>query len=937
MKKIRAFFSRLVFAENLPLNAKMFNVICMLGMGTLFMSTLSRMVMRYNRPLLFVLFGTMITTFILLLICNYFRLYTTGLWVALVGLCDVLFPMALFALGGVTGGMASYFVMSIALIFLSFRGRTCAIFLITHVVWVIVCYFLSYRFSALVRPLRESHVYFDNVQALLISGFFIGAVIKFQTKIYLDEKRRADAAASGLFRQDKLLHAVNDAATILLTPDDKKFEDALRDGMEMMARCVDVDRIHVWRNYLRDGRLIYRAVRGWTRDGGPAPDESRLQQLEFSYEETMPNWEVKFSRGESVSSLLEDLPSAERRRLAPYGVRSILAIPVFLQDYFWGFVSLDDCREERVFSDEEKSILRSGGLLIANALMRNEMNKHLFTAREKALSSTRAKSEFLANMSHEMRTPMNAIIGMTAIAKSSEELERKDYCLGKIEDASMHLLGVINDILDMSKIEANKFELSSVDFDFEKMLKRVVNVINFRVDEKKLNFTVHIDRRIPRRLVADDQRLAQVITNLLSNAVKFTPEKGTIKLDADFMGEENGVCVLRISVADSGIGISDEQRERLFSSFEQADSSISRRFGGTGLGLAISKRIVEMMGGEIRVESELGKGAVFAFTIRAERGVQKDGPVFSAEFNNLRVLVTDDDPDVREYFTEIAERIGFACDTAASGAEAVEMTARNGSYTLYFVDWKMPGMNGIELTRRIKENGGASVVIMISAAEWTTIEDDAKKAGVDKFLQKPLFPSAVVDCINECLGFDAAAVREAPLEKDDFSGCSVLLVEDVEINREIVLSLLEPTALEIDCAGNGVEAVKMWSESPEKYDMIFMDVQMPEMDGYEATRRIRTREKELDKHPPRPLEDHPKEPALQDHLVEFGPQGQTPQEPAKQVPIIAMTANVFREDIEKCLAAGMNGHVGKPLDFEEVLSVLRRYLPKRSENAVEKT
>jgi signal transduction histidine kinase len=243
----------------------------------------------------------------------------------------------------------------------------------------------------------------------------------------------------------------------------------------------------------------------------------------------------------------------------------------------------------------------------------------LYKAREKAINASQAKGAFLANMSHEMRTPMNAIIGMTTIAKTANDIERKDYCLNKIEDASTHLLGVINDILDMSKIEANKLELSSVTFNFERVIQKVVNVNNFRVEERKQQFTVNIDRGIPPFLAGDDQRLAQVITNLLSNAVKFTPEEGTISLRAFLAAEENGVCTVQIEVTDSGIGISPEQQARLFSSFEQADSGTSRKFGGTGLGLAISKRIIELMGGSVWIESELGKGSTFAFTFKAEQ------------------------------------------------------------------------------------------------------------------------------------------------------------------------------------------------------------------------------------------------------------------------------------------------------------------------------
>jgi len=388
--------------------------------------------------------------------------------------------------------------------------------------------------------------------------------------------------------------------------------------------------------------------------------------------------------------------------------------------------------------------------------------EELKAALEKAQAANRAKSNFLSNMSHEMRTPMNAIIGMTLIGKSAPNIEKKDYAFEKIENASTHLLGVINDVLDMSKIEAEKFELSLVEFNIEKMLNKVINVINFRVDEKHQNLKVDLDPNIPRNLNGDDQRLAQVITNLLTNAVKFTPENGSIYLNARLIKEENDLCNIQIEVKDTGIGINDEQQSRLFSSFEQAESSTSRKFGGTGLGLAISKHIVELMGGKIWLESMPGTGSTFAFTVLLKRGKE-----------------------------EYAE------------------------------------------------------------------SSDHKDAS----------------------------------EQQSFRGRRVLLAEDVEINREIVLALLEPTEIEIDCATNGSEAVRMFGSKPKDYDLIFMDLQMPEMDGFEATRRIR---------------------AIEGHQ--------------KRVPIIAMTANVFKEDIEKCLEVGMNDHIGKPLDFNEVIRKLKFYL-----------
>ncbi|MDR0316737.1 MAG: response regulator [Treponema sp.] len=532
-----------------------------------------------------------------------------------------------------------------------------------------------------------------------------------------------------------------------------------------------------------------------------------------------------------------------------------------------------------------------------NVTQRREME-------EQALSASRAKSAFLANMSHEIRTPMNAIIGMTTLGQSAADAERKDYCFSKIQNASTHLLGVINDILDMSKIESGKFELSPVEFNFEKMLQRAVDVMSFRVDEKQQKFTVHIDKAIPGNLIGDDQRLDQVITNLLGNAVKFTPENGSISLDAKFLGKENGLCTIQIAVSDTGIGISPEQQQRLFNSFQQAETSTTRKFGGTGLGLAISKSIVELMGGTIWVQSDVEKGSKFTFTIQAKEAAGKKQRLLTRSINwgNLRILAVDDDPDILTYFKEIMQEYDVYCDTAISGEEALKSVEQNGAYNVYFVDWKMPGMDGMQLAGELKARtsvSGNPVVIMISAAQWSVIEEEAKKMGVDKFLSKPLFPSSIVDVINDCLGLEQ--IQEEEVKPDTvnlFAGRHILLAEDVEINREIVIALLEPTQLGIDCAENGVDAVRKFRESPQKYDMIFMDVQMPEMDGYEATRRIRA----LD----------------------------VPQ--AATIPIIAMTANVFREDVEKCLEAGMNGHVGKPLDFDDVITVLRTYLFRRDGN-----
>jgi len=537
------------------------------------------------------------------------------------------------------------------------------------------------------------------------------------------------------------------------------------------------------------------------------------------------------------------------------------------------------------------------GAILAGALI--TFLARIERAKIKADEESKQKSAFLANMSHEIRTPMNAIIGMTFIGKSADDIPRKNYCLDKIENASQHLLGVINDILDMSKIEANMFELSYVDFNFETMIQRVVNIISFRVDEKKQKLNVYIDKSIPRSLIGDDQRLAQVITNLLSNAVKFTPEGGSITLDTRFVSEEDGVFTIRGTVKDSGIGITAEQQKQLFQSFQQADSGTSRKFGGTGLGLAISKNIIEMMGGTIELDSEIGKGSSFSFTFKAKHGDKKGVNLSEVGVNweNVTIMAVDDDKEILDYFKDVVQGFGTNCDTALSGNDALSQIENNGLHHIYFIDWKMPDMDGISLAKEIKAKSkfpNDAVIIMISAAEWSSIAEEAKKAGIDRFLSKPLFASSIADAIAEVIGVREIPKDETKTYEGIFEGFKILLAEDVEINQEIIDTLIEPTLLKMDCAMNGLEAVSLFNKSPDDYDLILMDVQMPEMDGYEATEIIRTSK-------------HAK---------------------AAAVPIIAMTANVFKEDIEKCLAAGMNGHIGKPIDVNEFFTVLQKYLKK---------
>ncbi len=563
-----------------------------------------------------------------------------------------------------------------------------------------------------------------------------------------------------LEERDRLLAAVNQVASLLIsTGSNEDFHAALNESFEILGRSTKVDRVYLWQNATVDGVFCCSQVYEWS-EGAP-PQQGNEYTVNIPFDEFLPSWHTTLALKKCLNAVVKNMLPPERAQLEPQGIISILLVPIFLQGEFWGFIGFDDCHNERVFTDIEETILQSGGLMVGAAILRNEITQNLIAAKEEALQNAQAKSLFLANMSHEIRTPMNAIIGMTTIAKDMAPPLEIERCLTSIDSASKHLLGIINDILDMSKIDSDNFALNLEDMDLPAAIENVRTIISSQTGAKGQTFDVIVADNVPKVIVSDELRLTQIVTNLLSNATKFTPKGGTVRLTFDITDEGTKKEMLRIKVTDTGIGISQESVAGLFNAFEQADRGISRKYGGTGLGLTITKRIADLMGGTISVQSTPGEGSTFTVAMPLTRG-----------------------------------------NAAAAGRTALTTEA---SY--------------------------------------------------------------------------------------NFKGKHIILAEDIEINREIVISLLAETGIAITCAENGEAAIAIFKENMGGFDAILMDIQMPVMDGYAATRAIRA----------------------------LG------TEEAQTIPILAMTANAFAEDIALCRAAGMHDHIAKPIDIADVKAKLQKY------------
>ncbi|MBQ3378602.1 MAG: response regulator [Clostridia bacterium] len=597
---------------------------------------------------------------------------------------------------------------------------------------------------------------------------------------------------------------------------------------------------------------------------------------------------------------------AARRRHLTVGLFGIamalcIAIQVFyplLPFYAMGYMLGTSLLHSFVMEDEKEEY-RKG---LEEAVAREQLQKAELAESREALKdalasaehANRVKTAFLSNMSHEIRTPMNAIIGLNNIAMNDPTASDKvkEY-LEKTGASAQHLLGIINDILDMSRIESGRMTIKKEEFSFSKALEQVNTIISGQCRDKGLTFDCHIKGHVDDYYIGDVMKLKQVLINILGNAVKFTPEGGTVRFIIEEGPRFDKKATLKFIISDTGIGMSKEYLPHIFEAFSQEDSSSTNRYGSTGLGMPITKSIVELMNGHIEVESEKGKGSVFTVTVTLGESERKSINTEDGDLNphELSVLVIDDDRIALEHAEIILGQIGIGCDTAESGWEGVDKVrirhGRREDYDLILIDWRMPEMDGVETTKEIRSIvGNDTPIIILTSFNWDDIADEAKAAGVDTFVAKPLFAGNVMDEFRE-----AFRRKNEALEKKtaDLKGKRVLLAEDVAINAEIIMMVLSMREMETDLAQNGKIAVELFkNHEVGYYDAVLMDMRMPEMDGLEAARRIRSMDKA----------------------------------DAKSIPIIALTANAFDEDVQRSMQAGLNAHLSKPVEPDALFETL---------------
>ena len=719
------------------------------------------------------------------------------------------------------------------------------------------------------------------VAAIVLAGMFVFIIYQIRRNAKLSIEKETSEAENRI-KQEQMEEKLSLQAKLLEEEKRRSVQDSMITAMSSDYRSVyyiDLD---------KDEGVCYRGDpkdNDQTEEGIKFPFHDRfVWYAENSVEESYREGFLKFIDPENIREGLAKEPILAYRYLAKRNGRE-----------YYEMIRVAGVRhiEER----EDHRVHAIGlGLTVIDTEMRENMAQQeaLGDALKSAEQANKAKTAFLSNMSHEIRTPMNAIIGLDNIAMNDPETPEKTRgYLAKINTSAEHLLNLINDILDMSRIESGRMILKNEEFSFSKMLESINTMFSGQCLAKNQNYSCNIKGQIDDYYIGDNMKLRQVLINILGNAIKFTPEGGNISLDIQRTVQFDDKSTLQFTITDNGIGMSEEFLPHIFDTFAQEDATSTNKYGSSGLGLAITKNIIEMMNGTISVESQKGKGTTFVVSVTLNDSERKD--TIEEELNihpgEMAVLVIDDDPVAGEHAKLVLEQAGIAAEVALSGEEGIEMVrlrhVRHEPYNLILVDWQMPEMDGVETTRRIREIvGKESAIIILTAYKWDDILEEAIGAGVDSFIAKPLFAANVLE------EFKSASLKKQNKKEDtavDLNGLRVLVAEDIEANAEILQMILESREIKSDVAGNGKAALELFESHPGNYyAAILMDVRMPEMDGLEATRRIRA----------------------------LG------RNDAASIPIIALTANAFDEDVQRSLQAGLNAHLTKPIQPEVLFKTL---------------
>ena len=683
----------------------------------------------------------------------------------------------------------------------------------------------------------------------------------------------------------------------------KDLSELLNKVVKMIGQFYKVDRCYIYTKEAQkpDDEILMVDFYEWSTKGVES-QKNRMKNYPLHEDQWLVDklLNLEVVKVNDVDSLPAEAKK-EKQEFKAQNIKSLLLIPLVSGGIEFGFMGFDSVKEKRSWSQEQISLLKIVGEIIVNTFIIKERENKLAQAKQEAEVANKAKSGFLANMSHEIRTPLNAIIGLSHIAKSKSNNQLVEDEINKIRRASKDLLNIVNDILDYSKIEANSLKLEFTNFYIYRVINDIVEMFEYKAKKKGIKLKKIIDDYIPLYIEGDPFRLKQVLINLLSNAIKFT-EKGEVIIRIKVLDRTEKEAKLLFAVEDTGIGISKSKQDELFKDFTQADASTSRKFGGSGLGLSISQKLVELMGGKISIESELNQGSTFKFILDFKIKTDADVIDVLLDKKGLNILIVDDEVSSQKALKELVSSFNYQYQIVNSGEEAIrELKAKNqiskaDAYDLILLDYNLPKIDGLELARWIKEKENLNnipVVIMVTSYQIDQIKDKAKELPLEEILVKPINQSILFDAMIKVFGkdrylFPFAEERDKNLTSEKLVGSEVLIVEDNAINQEIAVEILKEAGVDVALAENGEVAVK--KAKAKKYNLILMDVQMPLMDGYQATKMIRKASKN------------------------------------EKTPIIAMTAHAMKKDKERCLAVGMNDYITKPFIPQNFLAKLSKYI-----------